>query len=88
VWRPGAAPCGRQDADDDGRSGRQRCHRHRPGDWLLLRAANRFLGPMRSGPVCVALLIVRDEPMARVRVHNTSRGTHGVAVGDDYVRRS
>ena len=30
----------------------------------------------------------RDEPMARVRVHITSRGTHGVAVGDDYVRRS
>jgi hypothetical protein len=30
----------------------------------------------------------RDEPMARVRVRITSRGTHGVAVGDDYVRRS
>ena len=30
----------------------------------------------------------RDEPMAGVREHVTGRGTHGVAVGDDYVRRS
>lgn len=38
--------------------------------------------------VCVALLIVAMSPWTRVRVHITSRGTHGAAVGDDYVRRS